>query len=400
MRSTSIIMIEPHIMYTNTANQLRNRISAIDSLRGFIMLLMLVDHVRETIYLHKQVADPMLVDQTDPALFFTRLSAHFCAPIFVFLAGLSAWLYAHPDHLQGGQRDATGFLVKRGMFLILLEFTVINFAWSGYFPPSTWYLQVIWVIGLAMISLGLLHKLPLSVLLSLGLLIVAGHNSISDIKLSQDHPAYTIWTILFQRGFLPEPLSAVKISYPLLPWIGIILLGYCCGPLYQKTINARQRQRYLIAIGCAALALLLLLRTFNIYGENQDWQHYQDFITTTMSYLNFQKYPPSLLFSLLTIGAGLLCLAWLERSNNRLNRFCAEIGSAPMFYYILHLYLLLILQTLLVKIFGANHGTRFGVEEVWQVWLCAALIVPVLYYPCRQFSRYKRQSKRAWVRYL
>ncbi|GGX17169.1 DUF1624 domain-containing protein [Undibacterium macrobrachii] len=383
-----------------TDNNLRNRISAIDSLRGMIMLLMLVDHVRETIYLHKQVADPMLVEQTDPALFFTRFSAHFCAPIFVFLAGLSAWLYAHPAHLNGGQRDATGFLVKRGAFLILLEFTIINFAWSGHFPPNIWYLQVIWVIGLAMISLGLLHKLPLPVLFSIGLLIVAGHNSTSDIKLSPEHPAYTIWTVMFQRGFLLEPFNMIKISYPLLPWIGIILIGYCCGPLYQQKIQSKQRQTYLLTIGCGALAILLLLRSFNIYGENQAWQQHQDIVMTVMSYLNFQKYPPSLLFSLLTIGSGLICLAWLERRQSRFTEFWADIGAAPMFYYIVHLYLLLILQTILVKVFGANHGARFGVEHVWQVWFYAALLVPVLYYPCRQFARYKRQSKQAWIRYL
>ena len=381
-------------------NITRNRINAIDSLRGVIMLLMLVDHVRETIYLHKQVGDPMLVEQTDPALFFTRLTAHFCAPIFVFLAGLSAWLYANPTHLHGAKRDATGFLVKRGLFLIALEFTVINFAWVGHFPPSIWYLQVIWVIGLAMICLGLLHKLPRSLLLSLGILIVAGHNMISDIKIASDHPAYTIWTILFQRGFLPEPFATIKISYPLLPWIGIILIGFACGPMYQQGISSLQRQRRLITIGLVALAALLLLRSFNIYGENQHWQHYPDFIRTSMSYLNFQKYPPSLLFSLLTIGTGMLCLAWFERSNNRFTQLCAEIGSAPMFYYILHLYVLLILQTLLVHIFGANHGNRFGVDYVWQVWLCAALLVPILYFPCRQFAVFKRNSKQAWVRYL
>ncbi|MFC3178373.1 DUF1624 domain-containing protein [Undibacterium amnicola] len=378
----------------------RNRINAIDSLRGLIMLLMLVDHVRETIYLHKQVADPMLIDQTDPALFFTRFTAHFCAPIFVFLAGLSAWLYSHPPHLQGSQRDATGFLIKRGLFLIALEFTVINFAWVGQFPPSTWYLQVIWVIGLAMICLGLLHKLPLPILLTLGILIVAGHNMISDIKIASDHPAYTIWTIFFQRGFLPEPLASIKISYPLLPWVGIILIGYACGPLYQQGISSLQRQGRLITIGLAALATLFLLRSFNIYGENLHWQHYPDFIRTSMSYLNFQKYPPSLLFSLLTIGTGMLCLAWFERSSNRFTQLCAEIGAAPMFYYILHLYVLLILQTLLVQIFGANHGNRFGVEQVWQVWLGAALLAPILYFPCRQFAAFKRQSKQAWVRYL
>lgn len=384
-------------------NMIRSRINAIDSLRGVIMLLMLVDHVRETIYLHKQVADPMLIEHTDPALFFTRFTAHFCAPIFVFLAGLSAWLYAnpaHPTHLHGAKRDATGFLIKRGLFLIALEFTLINFAWVGYFPPSTWYLQVIWVIGLAMICLGLLHKLPLPMLLSIGIFIVAGHNTISDIKIANDHPAYTIWILLFQRGFLLEPFASIKISYPLLPWIGIILIGYCCGPLYRQDISALMRQRKLIAIGCAALMLLLILRGFNIYGENQHWQHYPDFIKTSMSFLNFQKYPPSLLFSLLTIGSGLLCLAWLERSTNRLTQLCAEIGAAPMFYYLLHLYVLLLLQTALVQIFGANYGKRFGVESVWQVWLCAALLVPILYFPCRRFALFKRQSKQAWVRYL
>jgi uncharacterized membrane protein len=387
-------------MNTNTSANITNRISAIDSLRGVIMLLMLVDHVRETIYLHQQVADPMLIEQTEPALFFTRFTAHFCAPIFVFLAGLSAWLYAHPANLQGGQRDATGFLIKRGCFLIFLEFTVINFAWSGHFPPSIWYLQVIWVIGLAMITLGLLHKLPLPFLLSLGLLIVVGHNSISDIKLGNDHPAYAIWTILFQRGFLPEPLSAIKISYPLLPWIGIILLGYCCGPLYQYNVTRSRRTPALIGIGLTALALLLVLRTFNIYGENQHWQPSQEFVTTVMSYLNFQKYPPSLHFCLLTIGTGLLCLAWFERYSNRISQFCAEIGAAPMFYYILHLYLLLALQTLLVMIFGANHGHRFGVEYVWQIWLLAGVLIPILSIPCRRFALYKRYSQLAWIRYL
>lgn len=398
--STTMTKIAPPSMVSASEPHRPNRISAIDSLRGLIMLLMLVDHVRETIYLHKQVSDPMLIDQTDPALFFTRFSAHFCAPIFVFLAGLSAWLYANPGGQIDARRDATSFLIKRGLFLVVLEFTLINFAWAGVFPPPIWYLQVIWVIGLSMIALGFLHKLPLPFLFSLGLLIVAGHNSISDIKLEPDHPGYVIWTILFQRGFLPEPFDTFKISYPLLPWIGIILLGYCCGPLYRRGLSEKGRQKMFIAIGCAALALLVILRSFNVYGENQHWQHYPDFIRTCMSYLNLQKYPPSLLFSLLTIGSGLLFLAWFERKENRLSKFCAEFGAAPMFYYLLHLYVLSALHTALVLFFGANQGRRFGVDHVWQVWLCAALLVPLLYYPCRRFAAYKRQSKKAWVRYL
>lgn len=381
-----------------TAQQLRSRIAVIDVMRGLIMLIMLFDHVRETIYLHMQVSDPMTIAATAPALFFTRMAAHFCAPMFVFLTGLSAWLYAHP---AAGPRSATSFLIKRGMLLVFLELVVVNFAWAGQFPPPVIYLQVIWVIGLAMIFLALVHKLPLKWLGALGLLIVFGHNALAGLAFQPGTFAYSAWTILLHRGFLiTDTAIQVKVTYPLLPWIGVILLGYAAGPLYGVAMNPERRKRLLVALGVGALSMLLVLRGFNIYGENMPWVIGDSAILSVMSFFNFTKYPPSLDFLLMTIGTGMLCMAALEKCDNWFTRACATFGGAPMFYYLLHLYVLLAMQHILVAMFGANHGARFGVDALWPVWVLAIALMPLLYIPCRAFARFKRTSRQAWVRYF
>jgi len=381
-----------------TERTVRNRIAIIDVLRGLVMLIMLFDHVRETIYLHMQVSDPMTVAETEPALFFTRMAAHFCAPMFVFLTGLSAWLYAHP---AAGPRDATGFLVKRGLLLVVLELTAVNFAWAGEYPPGTLYLQVIWVIGLAMIFLGLVHKLPLKLIGAVGLLIVFGHNALTWISFEPGSLAYYAWTILLHRGYLiAEGAVKLKVTYPLLPWIGVILIGYAAGPLYARAMAPERRRTLLLSIGAGALLLLAVLRGFNIYGEELPWVQGETAVRTLMSFLNYTKYPPSLDYLLMTLGVGALVAAWLEPFDNWFTRACATFGGAPMFYYLLHLYFLLVLQHLLVAVFGANHGERWGVSEVWPVWVMAPLLMPVLYVPCRAFANFKRTSKQAWVRYF
>jgi uncharacterized membrane protein len=381
-----------------SATPARPRIAVIDVLRGLVMLIMLFDHVRETIYLHMQVSDPMNVATTEPALFFTRLAAHFCAPVFVFLTGLSAWLYAHP---AAGPRSATGFLVKRGLLLVLLELVFVNFAWAGQFPPQTLYLQVIWVIGLAMILLGLVHRLPLKLLGAVGLLIVFGHNALTWMSFAPGTLAYDAWTILLHRGFLvADGAVRLKVTYPLLPWIGVILVGYAAGPLYAATMAPEQRRKLLRMAGFGAWLLLAVLRGFNIYGEELPWEVQDTAVRTVMSFLNYTKYPPSLDFLLLTLGAGALALAALEPRDNWFTRACATFGGAPMFYYLLHLYVLLAMQFLLVAVLGANHGARYGVDHVWPVWIVALALMPVLYLPCRAFARFKRSSKQAWVRYF
>ena len=377
---------------------LRARIAVIDVMRGLVMLIMLFDHVREPFFLHHQVSDPMDAAHVDPALFFTRLAAHVCAPMFVFLTGLSAWLYAHP---AAGPRSATGFLFKRGLLLVVLELVFVNFAWMGTFTPAILYLQVIWVIGLAMMALAVLHKLPLKALVVLGVAIVAGQHLFTWLHAEEGSLGYYLLTVLLQRGYLvADGAMKIKVSYPLLPWIGVIVLGYAAGPLYARGLSAEGRRRLLLALGGGSLLLLAVLRGFNLYGETLPWVAGDTALRTAMSMLNFTKYPPSLDFLLFTLGLGLLGMAWLESVDNWFTRACATFGGAPMFYYLLHLYLLLVIRIALTAALGANHGNRFGVEHIWQVWLIALALMPVLYFPCRAFANYKRRSKQAWVRYF
>jgi uncharacterized membrane protein len=374
------------------------RVASIDVMRGLVMMVMMIDHVRETFFLRWQVSDPMNVADTDPELFFSRLAAHFCAPMFVFLTGLSAWLYAHPT---AGPRSPTGFLFKRGLFLIALEICVVSVAWTGSVLPTTIYLQVIWVIGLAMIALALLHKLPRAVLIALGLLIVFGHNALTSISFQPGEAGYLPWTILHDRGFLvAEGALKVKVSYPLLPWIGVIVLGYAAGPWYASATAPSQRRKLLAGAGVVALMLLAVLRGLNLYGETLPWQPGADALHSAMSFLNVTKYPPSLAFLLLTLGVGLLVLAWLEQHDNAFLRICATFGGAPMFYYLLHLYLLLALQMLAVMALGANYGQRYEFDSLWQVWVLAVVLIPLLYWPCRAFGSFKRRTRMGWVRYL
>ncbi|MEG1030024.1 MAG: heparan-alpha-glucosaminide N-acetyltransferase domain-containing protein, partial [Brevundimonas sp.] len=200
------------------------RIQSIDALRGLVMLLMLVDHAREFFFIHAQVSDPMDVTATAPVLFFTRMTAHLCAPVFVALTGLSAWLYASK---KGGAPAASAFLLKRGLFLIGLELTLVTFAWTFSLTPTTVFLQVIWVIGLSMIALAALVHLPRGALITLGLVIMLGHNFLDPITVAEGAPGHAVWAVLHDRGYIDLPWGGqARTSYPLLPWIGVIALGY------------------------------------------------------------------------------------------------------------------------------------------------------------------------------
>ncbi|KXX72402.1 DUF1624 domain-containing protein [Flammeovirga sp. SJP92] len=385
-------------MSTNQLNPTaKKRISSIDILRGLVMLIMLLDHVRERFFYHMPVSDPINIDDISVGLFFSRILAHLCAPIFVFLTGLSAWLYAHPK--GKAPRSASSFLWKRGLFLILIEITLINFSWFGNY--QTLYLQVIWAIGVSMISLAFLSKLKHEWVGVLGFLIVFGHNLLTSIHLNEDQIGYTIWSVLYQRGFiLPNDFIAIKASYPVLPWIGVILLGYCTGPLFGEKFNAEARLRALVKIGCSSLGLLLVIRGFNIYGETLPWEVRDTFIQSLMSFLNFKKYPPSLDFILLTIGVGCFLLCLFEKVENRFTEFLRTYGSAPMFFYILHLYVLLVAYKILVNIYGTNQGEYFGFDHLWQIWLCTIALSLILYLPAKKFSEYKRESTSKWIKYF
>lgn len=379
------------------ANNINSRIHSIDILRGLIILLMLVDHVRERFFYHVPISDPINIDTTPETLFFTRLTAHFCAPIFVFLSGLSAWLYAHPANKP--VRCAQSFLLKRGMFLIFIELTLINFSWFGAY--QTLYLQVIWAIGLSMISLALLCKLPRYWLGIIGALIVVTHNTLTPISFAPDESFYWLWTILHDRGYLVSGgIIDIKISYPVLPWIGVILLGYFCGPLFSKPISTSRRIRILITTCCCCLISLLILRGFNLYGETLAWEVQQTSLKTVMSFLNFTKYPPSLDFLLLTLGIGSALLALFEKYKIWGANILKTFGSAPMFIYVLHLYVLLISYKLLTSIYGNNHGEHFSVEHVWQIWAIALILASALYIPTKYFANFKRTTNYGWIKYF
>ncbi|WP_314404271.1 DUF1624 domain-containing protein [Stenotrophomonas rhizophila] len=377
-----------------------SRLTSIDQLRGTVIVLMLLDHVRETFYMHQQVGDPMVVDQVEPALFVSRLLAHLCAPVFVLLTGLSAWLYASgkPD----GRRAASAFLLKRGLFLVVLELLVVNFAWTLQFPPSVMYLQVIWAIGVSMIALAGLLWLPRGALAVLALAVIAGHNLLDGVRVQGDGALAVLWKVLHQRDWIAVTDGLrLRTSYPVLPWIGVIALGWVIGPWFARGGDALLRQRRLWMAGAGALLAFVILRAVNLYGDSP-WQSFATLGSTLMSVFNVTKYPPSLLFLLLTLGIGLLLLRLYEQPRvARALAPLADIGAAPMFFYLLHLYVLKLLYVLAEARWGHTHGAYFAVDHVASLWLITALLALALYWPTRAFARFKaRRRDLAWLRYL
>jgi uncharacterized membrane protein len=372
---------------------------SIDALRGLIILFMLLDHVRETFFLHRQVSDPMDVATTAPELFFSRMLAHLCAPLFVLLTGLSAFLYGEK---HSGRRDVSGFLLKRGLFLIALEFTLVSFAWSFKFPPSVIYLQVIWAIGLSMVALSVLVFLPRWALATLGAVIVAGHNLLDGVHFGVESALHIPWAILHDRGWIEVSESLrLRTSYPLLPWIGVIALGYAAGPWFGAQAEAASRRTKLLAWGCGALVGFTGLRLLNGYGE-KPWSVGDTGLQTLMSFFNVTKYPPSLLFLALTLGTGLLILILFERcQEKRWLRPLVTLGAAPMFFYLLHLYVLKVLYLIALAIWGANQGAYVGFDGVGAVWLFSALLAVVLFPAVRWFAALKaRRRDITWLKYL
>lgn len=380
-----------------TASAVGARIRSIDALRGFVMVVMLLDHVRENWFLYRQVSDPVDALTVDPALFFTRLTSTICAPVFVALTGLGAYLYS----VHHTYAETASFLVKRGLFLMVLDVTLITFVWTTKLPPTVW-LQVIWCIGVAMIALAALMKLPRGVLLALGIVIVCGHNLLDGIRLAPGDTFYVPWAMLHQRALIDLPFGAIaRTSYPVLPWIGVILLGFAIGPWFERGVDALVRRRRLLVLGATLLAAFVALRALNVYGDAPRIET-GDVLRTTMSFLALTKYPPSLLFLLSTLGVGALLLAALERvDGSRSVAILAVVGGAPMFFYVLHLVVLRLLYHGAYFVWGPTHGTVFGVDSLVTVWVWYLALLAPLYFPTAWFSRLKaRRRDIAWLKYF
>ncbi|WP_345821627.1 heparan-alpha-glucosaminide N-acetyltransferase domain-containing protein [Methylobacterium fujisawaense] len=274
------------------------RIASIDALRGLVMVLMLLDHLRETWFLHVPVADPMDARTALPALYLARLAVSLCAPIFIVLTGVAAYLFSTRHTLA----ETRTYLVKRGLVLMALEVFYLSELYWGVASPTLW-LQVIWCIGVCMIVLAVLIGLPRSVLLAVGMLLVCWHNLLDSIQLRPDDPFFAVWAMLHQRDVIALPFGLVaKTTYPVLPWIGVIALGYAIGPWFLPGVATGTRERRFAVVGVAMLVTFALLRLMNGYGDNPRFVVDDSALRTAMSFFALTKYPPSLLFLLLTLG--------------------------------------------------------------------------------------------------
>ncbi len=383
----------------------RLRIASIDIVRGAVMLIMALDHVRD--FFHNG-GDPTDLSGTTPALFFTRWITHFCAPVFVFLSGLSAFISG-----QRKTRKQLGlFLVKRGLWLVVVEIVVITFGITFNPYYNFILLQVIWAIGWSMVILGLLLQASYMLVLITGALLFFGHNILDHVSLPATGTAAVAWKLLITSPVFFIPLAKehlVIVAYAILPWTAIMLLGYAFGHFYTSRFETRQRRRILLLIGGGFTLLFLLLRAGNIYGDPAPWSEQQTPVFSLLSFLNVTKYPASLQYSCMTLGPAIMLLALLESTKGRLASVISIYGRVPFFYYVLHFYLI---HLLCMAAFFASGYTKdeiggpgtfawfrpdgFDLPVVYLVWL---VVILLLYYPCRWFARYKQVHRQWWLSY-
>lgn len=381
----------------------RERLASVDLVRGLVMVVMAIDHARDM--LGGARFDPTDLSRTTAALFFTRWITHLCAPAFILLAGAGAFLSRRP------RRSLSRFLFTRGLWLIVLEVTVMKVAWSFNFDPHQTAVQVIWAIGWSMIALAALVWLPLPVIGLFGAGMIATHNLFDGIAVGRlidwtgAHPVYVgsardWWiSILHQQNF--------PVIYPLVPWIGVMALGYAMGPLFQ--LDPTRRRRALLAIGCAVSLAFLVVRALNGYGDPRPWSQQATPLFTAFSFLNITKYPPSLDYLLMTLGPVLLLLAAAERARGPVASALLVFGRVPFFFYVLHVYLIHLAAVALGvwSGFGAapflvgwpRFPTSYGVPLAG-VYLAWILVVVALYPACRWFSQLKATRRDWWLSYL
>jgi uncharacterized membrane protein len=382
------------------------------------MVIMLLDHTRD--FVHRDVLnfDPTDLSRTNVLLFFTRWITHFCAPVFVFLAGTSAFLQ--------NSRGKTGaelskFLAKRGLWLALLDLTLIRvLLWSNIDYHFATQLSVIWAIGVSMIVLAALIHLPLRLVAAGSIAMIALHNLLDAIRIDPTQGTMLArvfralpWMVLHQQGlFFFTPTVYAFVLYPLIPWIGVMAAGYAFGAFYR--MEAERRRRILFRLGAALLAGFVLIRGINVYGDPSRWSVQKNAVFTLLSFLNVSKYPPSLLFLLLTLGAAILALPWLERiEKGRLSRIFITFGRVPLFFYVgqwIVVHCLAMLASYLAEqpmawLFAdpinrppSNPGNLgFSLWVVYAFWLLGLLL---LYPLCRWFAEVKRRRRDWWLSYL
>lgn len=374
------------------------------------MLIMALDHVRDFFHSEAFTGDPLDLSSTTIPLYFTRWITHFCAPIFVFLCGTSIYLQS----LRKSRNELSGFLFKRGIWLILMEVLIINFAWSFDTEYRIFVLQVIWAIGASMVLMALFSRLPFYWILAISIAIIAGHNSFDFIESSHKG---LFWDLARNGNFSTHSLPLDRtmfIIYPVVPWLGVMMLGFCFGKLYTPDFDPLKRHKILVQSAAAMFLLFIVLRFINVYGDPKPWELQDGFIKNALAFLNVNKYPPSLLFILLTISAALLLMHLWENLRNKMTDILAMYGRVAFFYYILHFYLIHLLcmvfflsrghaideltpPVLLVPFKFIIPGEGYSLEMVYIIWIA---VIIALYPACRWYDNYKRSHKDWWLSYL
>jgi uncharacterized membrane protein len=373
------------------------RNEAIDCLRGIVMILMALDHARDFL------GGPVDLRTAAPPLFFTRWITHFCAPVFVLLAGMAANLHGRR---LGTTSELARFLVTRGLWLVVLEVTVVRFAWTFIVGPHVVVFQVIWAIGVAMIALGALVWLPRTAIAVVAVALVAGHNVLDVLTAETFGGQRWLWLLLHEPGVL-APFEGARwfVAYPLLPWIGVMAGGYVLGAWV--TLPGDERRRRFLALGVGLTVLFVVLRTIDVYGDPQPRSVDGDPVRLLLSFLDCTKYPPSLLYLAMTLGPALCLLAALDRPLGAWARPVVVYGRVPLFYYVLHILLLHALAVVLAwpsdgagalsRQYMMNAPLGLPLPAVYVGWIAA---VAALYPACRWFADVKRRSTAAWVSYL
>jgi len=377
------------------------RIDAIDRLRGLVIVLMVLDHVRDYFHSSAFTADPLAMDSGDPALFMTRWVTHLCAPTFVFLSGVSIWL----QRANGkGRGDLGRFLLTRGLWLIFLELTVIQYAFN--FGGGV-VLLVIWAIGASMIAMAGLVWLPRAALLGLGVALVAGHQLLAPIDPPDVGVLAPLWSAMFEVG----PGLGGLVLYPFAPWLGVMLLGYGLGPMFQRPDG--ERNRMLLMLTGGMLVLFAVTRGINLYGDPQPWAVQAGPLWTALSFINVSKYPPSLDYVLVTLGVSLALLPLLGRLGGPAGGVLLTFGRTPLFAYVLHILLAHTLALVVGSLMGVPPsaffnmlgdpsravaaGWGFSLAGVYVAWLA---VLAMLYPLSRWFEGVKRRRRDWWLGYL
>jgi len=374
------------------------------------MIIMALDHVRDYFHYDAFIYSPTDLSQTSAPLFFTRFITHYCAPVFVFLAGTSAFL----SGTKKSKKELSSFLFKRGLWLVFAELFILSLFKT--FNPSYAYLnlQVIWAIGLSMIVLSGLIYIKTSYILVLGLALVLGHNLLDNVHVSGNGFDSFLWAVLHEQKTFKIGYVSIFVNYPVMPWIGVMALGYCCGSLYTNGFDETRRRKLLLFIGLGAIVLFIALHANNFYGDAANWSSQKNMLYSFLSFINVTKYPPSLLYSLITLGPALIFLSVSEKPIKLLGEKIIVFGNVPMFYYMAHLLFIHILASIAALMTGypemlmlntsvlnttALKGYGFNLTEVYFIWIG---LVFFLYPFCEWFNKYKKayQHVYRWLRYF